>query len=79
MEALNRQRTERGCSQLTEVFNAIAEAFVNLGRELSKAIAPLIECLNEFFEEIENEELRQTTTEQLPELPKLQRFREDLL
>jgi tyrosyl-tRNA synthetase len=83
LAALERQRMSKSLAWLIDniqnAANKIYEFFMNVARNIKETFAPIFKQIIEAFEYAEEEKFRQTTTEQLPELPKLQRFMDDLL
>jgi len=77
LEALARQ--EDIFKKMKRAANCIIEAFQNLGKMIADAVQPILNAIGGVFSEIGEEELRQNVTQQLPEFPKLHRFRKDLL
>jgi hypothetical protein len=83
LEALKRQHAKYFWSRLIynikNAVNKMGEWVVNAVTSLANALEPIVTGIKTVLKTIDDETFRQTTTEQLPELPKLQRFRDDLL
>lgn len=65
--------------KMIKAANNIVEAFMNFGKMLVDALIPIFNSIGDMILEIGGEKSEQSVTQQLPEFPKLHRFRQDLL